>query len=422
MKAYLEKVVSDKEAQIADLHKRSDASESIEEVRSIGKQIDSLKSEVAEARAQISKLDAEARAQAFEPMKAMETVEQRASPKDEGTASMEYRSAFKEYYQNGTMSPVLKRSDDRVVSGDLGVLVPQTVMNEIITGVEKAYGQLYNRVRKTNVKGGVKYPTGSFSATFHRMTEESAGASPSYRQNPATIGYIEFSYNLGEIRIAQSLVAATVALPVFEAELAKCIVTAFLKAMDTEIMTGTAAAHQCVGILTEAAASPSRIPAGNTITFTASEVMDWTEWQSKLFAKLPIGFRGLRPEFVMSAGTYESVIKSLADDNDRPVYYETFNPVDGAETATFKGREVVFVEEDIFKTFGDIDLTGTDSPYFGMLWVPDQAYAINSNLEFYVKRYFDEEKNEYVDKALVINDGKVLDGSMIYLLKKVASS
>ena len=57
-----------------------------------------------------------------------------------------------------------------------------------------------------------------------------------------------------------------------------------------------------------------------------------------------------------------------------------------------------------------------------MLWVPDQAYAINTNLEFYVKRYFDEEKNEYVDKALVINDGKVLDGSMIYLLKKVASS
>ena len=419
MKAYLEKVVSDKEAQIADLHKRSDASESIEEVRSIGKQIDSLKSEVAEARAQISKLDAEARAQAFEPMKAMETVEQRASPKDD---AMEYRQAFKDYVQRGVMSPVLKRSDDRVVSGDLGVLIPQTVMDQIITGVQKAYGQLYARVRKTNVKGGVKYPTGSFSATFHRVTEESTGASPSYRQNPFSGSYIEFSYNLGEIRIAQSLVAATVALPVFEQELAKCIVEAYLKGMDTEIMTGTAANHQCVGILTEAAASPSRIPAGNTITFTASEVMDWTEWQSKLFAKLPIGFRGLKPEFVMSAGTYESVIKSLADDNDRPVYYETFNPVDGAETATFKGREVVFVEEDIFKTFGDIDLSGTDSPYFGMLWVPDQAYAINSNLEFYVKRYFDEEKNEYVDKALVINDGKVLDGSMIYLLKKVASS
>ena len=421
MKAYLESVVSRKEAQKAELAKRSAESEDVAELRSIGKQIDTINEEIAEARAQLAKLDAKP---AFDPMKALGTVGQKSAPAEADTGSMEYRSAFKEYVQHGTPSPLLKRSDDRVVSGDLGVLVPQTVMDQVITGVEKAYGVLYNRVRKTNVRGGVKYPTGSFSATFHRMTEESTGASPSDRQNPATIGYVEFSYNLGEIRIAQSLVAATVALPVFEQELAKCIVQTFLKAMDSEIMTGTAANHQCVGILTEAAASPSRIPAGNTVEFTATEVMDWKKWQSKLFAKIPIGMRGLKPEFVMSAGTYESVIKSLADDTDRPVYYETFNPVDGAETATFKGREVVFCEEDVFKTFGDISVSvsSTDSPYFGMLWVPDQAYAINSNLEFYVKRYFDEEKNEYVDKALVINDGKVLDGSMIYLLKKVASS
>lgn len=421
MKAYLQKVVSDKEMQISDLAKRSEASDSVEELRSIGKQIDALKAERDEARAQLAKMDAQP---AFEPMKALGSVEQKAAPAAAGPDSMEYRSAFKDYVQKGVMSPVLMRSDDRVVSGDLGVLVPQTVMDEIITGVQKAYGVLYARVRKTNVKGGVKYPTGAFSATFHRVAEESTGASPSYRQNPATVGYVEFSYNLGEVRIAQSLVAATVALPVFEQELAKCIVEAYLKGMDKEIMTGAAANHECVGILTEAAASPSRIPAGNTIEFTATEVMDWKEWQSKLFAKIPIGMRGLRPEFVMSAGTYESVIKSLADDNDRPVYYETFNPMDGAETATFKGREVVFVEEDVFKTFGDISVSAgsTDSPYFGMLWVPQEAYAINTNLEFYVKRYFDEEKNEYVDKALVINDGKVLDGSMIYLLKKVASS
>lgn len=420
MKAYLQKVISDKEMQISDLAKRSEASDSVEEVRGIGKQIDALKAEIAEARAQMAKVDAPA----FEPMKALGTVEQKSAPVEAGPDSMEYRSAFKDYVQRGVMSPVLKRSDDRVVSGDLGVLVPQTVMNEIITGVQKAYGVLYARVRKTNVKGGVKYPTGAFSATFHRVTEEGVGASPSDRQNPFSGGYVEFSYNLGEIRIAQSLVAATVALPVFESELAKCIVEAYLKGMDSEIMTGTAANGQCVGILTEAAASPSRIPAGNTIEFTEAEAMDWTEWQKKLFAKIPVGMRGLRPEFVMSAGTYEGVIKSLADDNDRPVYYETFNPVDGAETATFKGREVVFCEEDVFKTFADISVASgsTDSPYFGMLWVPQEAYAINTNLEFYVKRYFDEERNEYVDKALVINDGKVLDGSMIYLLKKVASS
>ena len=170
MKAYLQKVVSDKEAQISELSKRSEASDSVEELRSISKQIDALKAERDEARAQLAKMDAQP---AFEPMKALGTVEQKAAPAEATLDSMEYRSAFKDYFQKGVMSPVLKRSDDRVVSGDLGVLVPQTVMDQVITGVEKAYGQLYNRVRKTNVKGGVKYPTGSFSATFHRLTEES---------------------------------------------------------------------------------------------------------------------------------------------------------------------------------------------------------------------------------------------------------
>lgn len=417
MKAYLQKVVSDKEAQISDLAKRSDASDSVEELRSISKQIDALKAERDEARAQLSKMDAQP---AFEPMKALGTVEMKAQTKEE--AELEYRKAFQAYVQKGVMSDVLKRSDDRITSGDLGVMIPQTVMNEIITGVEKRYGQLYGRVRKTAIKGGVKYPIGSFSATFTRLTEESTGAAPSARQAGGAItGYVEFSYNVGEIRIATSLLASVLELPAFEAEITKTIVEAYVKAMDKEIMTGVAANGECTGILTEAAASPSRIPAGNTVTFTASEVMDWTEWQSKLFAKIPLGMRGERPEFVMSAGTYESVIKGMEDDNGRPVYYETFNPIDGTETATFKGREVVFVEEDVFKTYGDIDLSGTDSPYFGMLWVPQKAYAINSNMEFYIKRYFDEEKNEWVDKALVINDGKVLDGSMIYLLKKVAS-
>ena len=165
MKAYLESVVSRKEAQKAELAKRSAESEDVAELRSIGKQIDTINEEIAEARAQLAKLDAKP---AFDPMKALGTVGQKSAPAEADTGSMEYRSAFKEYVQHGTPSPLLKRSDDRVVSGDLGVLVPQTVMDQVITGVEKAYGVLYNRVRKTNVRGGVKYPTGSFSATFHR--------------------------------------------------------------------------------------------------------------------------------------------------------------------------------------------------------------------------------------------------------------
>ena len=419
MKEYLQKVVSDKEAQISALVERSEASTDINEVRGISKQVDTLKAEISEARAQMASVQP-----AFEPLKALGAeVEQRKAVQDD---DMEYRTAFMNYVQKGEMSPVLvKRSDDRITAGDLGVLLPQTVIQDIIKGVEGVYGQLYSRVKKTAIRGGVKYPIGSFSATFHRLVEEGSGSAPSARQAGGAItGYVEFSYNIGEVRIAQSLLASIMSVPVFEEELTKTLVQAYIKAMDTEIMTGVSASNQCEGILTEAAKVSSRIPSANIIEFNEDEVMDWTEWQSKLFSVIPLGMRGMRPEFVMTPGTYEGVIKSLADDNNRPVYYETFNPVDGAERATFKGREVVFVEEDILGTFADISVAGgsTDSPFFGMLWVPEKAYAINSNLEFSVKKYFDEEKNETVNKLLVVNDGKVLDGQYIYLLKKVAKS
>jgi hypothetical protein len=53
-----------------------------------------------------------------------------------------------------------------------------------------------------------------------------------------------------------------------------------------------------------------------------------------------------------------------------------------------------------------------------MYWVPSEAYAINSNLEFTVMDYFDQETNQWVKKAIVVNDGKVLKGNYIYLLQK----
>jgi hypothetical protein len=53
-----------------------------------------------------------------------------------------------------------------------------------------------------------------------------------------------------------------------------------------------------------------------------------------------------------------------------------------------------------------------------MYWVPEKGYAINSNMQFGYKKYFDEDTNQTVTKALVICDGKVLDGKYIFLLKK----
>lgn len=88
------------------------------------------------------------------------------------TSDMEYRNAFMRYVQTGERSDVLKqRSNESGVASDLGVLLPETIIQTVMTDLEGVYGQLYSRVRKTNIKGGVKYPIGAFNATFKRITE-----------------------------------------------------------------------------------------------------------------------------------------------------------------------------------------------------------------------------------------------------------
>lgn len=337
--------------------------------------------------------------------------------KKEMEDDMEYRSAFMEFVQKGKQSEILRqRSAEAGVAADLGILIPETIVQKVMTELSKSRGYLYNAVLHTNFRGGVKYPIGSFKATFKRITETTV----SDRQKAGSVTeFVQFGYLIGEIRLARTLLQTVLTVNAFETELAKVIVEAYLEAMDREILTGDSTNNECEGILTEAnKVSGSRIKADHIIEFTEAEMKDWKSWQTKLFAKIPLSMRKLKPEFVMTPATYEANIKTLADDNNRPVYAETYNPIDGAERATFKARTVNFVENDTFKDFDEAQ----NGEYFGMYWVGKGAYAINSNMQFGVKKYWDYEKNEEVTQALVINDGKVLDPQYIFLLKKSSLS
>lgn len=327
---------------------------------------------------------------------------------------MEYRSAFMEYFKTGEKAPVLKERENQFgKAANLGVMIPHTVMQKVITELQGVHGRLYSKVRKTNVRGGVEYPIGEFNATFKRITEDAV----SDRQESGKItGSIQFKYLIGEIRIARSFLQAILSVEAFEEELAKVIVRAYLKAMDHEILLGNESNNEMQGILTEANKVSGRIKATQIIEFTEEEMADWKTWRTKFFKKIPLAMRSLRPEFVMTAGTFESNIMTLADKNNRPLYQETFNPVNGDLDCRFAGREVTLVEEDGLKTFDD----AANGDYFGMYWVPEEAYVINSNLEFGLRKYFDEDKNQEVTKTLVVNDGKPLDTQYIYLLKKKA--
>ena len=152
----------------------------------------------------------------------------------------------------------------------------------------------------------------------------------------------------------------------------------------------------------------------NNISMAAADMNDWTAWRKKLFAVIPLSLRG-RGEFVFPASTVEGKLMTMQDGVGRPLFREatdlTFT--DSGSTGRFFGREVTLVEPDII---GDFE-TASAGDIVGLFWVPSD-YAINTQLQFGMKRYFDDETNQWVNKGLTIVDGKMLDTKSCYIIKK----
>lgn len=431
MKKYFENFIKTKKAQRDELNKSMIEAESREDRAAIGETLKALAKEIEDAEAELAKLDDDGGAGEGEgrsaqpngvPFNPVASYGQGGTPAarsavNDPLGTMEYRTAFMNYVRTGERAAVLnveKRADDQTELNDLGVLIPSTVVNEIIKGVEKVRGQLYSKVKKTNLKGGVKYPLGAFSATFNRITENGA---PTDRQNGGAIsGYVEFGYKIGEIRLAKTLLMSVMGVEVFERELSKILVEAYVEAMELEIVKGDPSKNQMVGILHNSADGLQKIASDHIISFTEEEIGDWTAWEKKLFANIPLSMEGMSPEFVMAKQTYVGNLCTMQDKNGQPAKKAGFDANDRQHK--FNEYNVNRVEKDIFKDFDSC----ADGEYFGMFWVGDKAYSINSNLNFAVTRYFDHEKNQYVEKGIVINDGKILDPKYIFLLKKTVAA
>lgn len=421
-KKILEKRLARLNAKKTKLTERAMASTDAAEVRQINDELAELNDEIAETQEEMDSIPDEPDTRSAAPAGAVQhggnplasysTQEPQRRDNEEPYSSMEYRLAFKDYVQRGTPIPadvIARAGGDKgtTVAADLGMIIPMTIMNEFIKEVSKVYGQLYAKVRKLNIKGGVKFPISKLKANFSWITETTV----SDKQKAGDIKeYIEFSYNIGEIRVAETLLAQVVTLPLFESEIVRIMVEAYVETMDKVIIAGTGSG-QPLGITVDPRVT------GNTdhiIEFTAAQFADWTAWRKNLFAKIPLSKRG-QGEFIFTAATVESNLLTMTDANNRPIFKEATQLTLGesATAGSFYGRTVTLVEPDVLADFD----TASSGDIVGIYWVPTD-YAINTNLAFGMKRYFDEATNEWINKGLTIVDGKILDTSGCYLIKK----
>ena len=416
------------------LTQRAMESQDVNEVKNINEQLADVNDEIEDVKDELAEIAEDEQRAQQPPATAtqvnggiMASFTAPAAPTQQRTnenplETMEYRQAFKNYVQRGeaipaklvndiatyrTSLPENLRAGVPITTNETGPAIPLTIMREVINTVRKRYGNLYSKVKKSSVPGGVEYPIGSLQATFKWVTESTV----SPRQKLDALGKVQFSYHVGEIRIAQTFLSSLLTIEAFEQEVIKVIAIAYLQAMDYGIINGTGNG-QMLGILND----PRVLATEQVVTMTAAQINNWTAWKKQFFAKLPLGYRD--GEFIFPVSTVDSYLETMADGNNNPIFREATGLVvnDGDATnpnGRFFGRDISLVEPDIIADFD----TASSNDVIGVYWDPKE-YDINENFGFTMRRYFDDETNEWVDKALVVVDGKILNPKTVWIIKK----
>ena len=421
-KDILKKRLARLNAKAQTITSRALASEDAKEVRSLNEELQDVNSEIAETEEELAAIEAEEaeeqRSASAIPAGAehrnaeilgsfaqrSDIVERSDDPFD----TMEYRMAFKAYVQTGKEIPAKFAQRDGTPAANtdtLGATIPTTVLNEFINEVKKVYGNLYRKVRKLNVPGAVKIPISNLQATFKWVNESTV----SPRQDGGRIDdSVVFAYNTAELRVAQTLLSSIVTIDLFEREIVRVMTIAYLQAMDLGIVNGTGDG-QMLGIVNDPRVT-------KVVEMSAADMNSWQAWRKKFFTQLPLGYRA--GEFIFPIETVDAYLETMADANGNPIFrqatgLEVNDGDDANPSGRFFGRDVSLVEPDVIVDFD----TANVGDVVGIYWQPDQ-YAINTNLAFGMRRYFDEEKNEWVNKMITIVDGKVLNPKGFVLIKK----
>lgn len=382
--------IKTKLAEHRDSFTDEDITNSTTEANEIRTQIESVQEKIKDAQER-AKIEEEKRGEKNYMENNTQNVEKRSS--------MEYRKAFMDYIQRGVKNDILEtRVDAATTTTTAATVIPTTVLDEIVK-VSKVSGNILPKVRKMNIKGGVKVPTISVIPTASWISEDT----PSDKQ-AVTTGSVTFSYYGLEVKIAQTLLSEYTSIDAFEREFALLAVEAMTNAKEIAIFNGSGSG-QPTGILKTTGVNETSLTAANFVKY---------DKLVEAVGKLPVGYRA-GAEFAMASSTWDKIV-GMVDTTGQPVARVNYGL--GETTRSLFGYPVNLVEEDRIK---GIDTATADTDYILVLGQFNK-YAINSNGNLGVYKYRDEDKNQDVTKALEFLDGKVLDAKAFLRIKLAATA
>ena len=306
-----------------------------------------------------------------------------------------YTRAFYEFATAGKEIPVELRTSQNALTGDRSAVIPTTIMSRIIEKIE-TYGELYAKVTKTNIKGGVEYPILDLNPTAKWVAENAA----SEAQKVTSTKTVSFKYHELECVISQSRLASIVTFDEFQAKFPDIIARAMAKSIDKAIMGGSGNGEP-EGIIQAN---------GTMVVMDEDEINSWEAWHKNVKAKMGKSYRN--GEFIMAQSTFDSYIDGMTDKNGQPIARTNYG-IDGAENYRFMGKNVIIVEDDVIPGFDDVSIGGCFAVFVDL-----KNYAINTNQQLQMNKWTDFDNRTEKMGAYMVLDGKMIDKNGLITVRK----
>lgn len=307
-------------------------------------------------------------------------------------SELAYRNAFMDFVLRDAPIPTELRETTN--TGDIGSVIPQTVLNRIIEKLD-ASGMILPLITNTSFKGGLTIPLSTVKPKATWVAEGSGSAN-----QKKTTGSITFNYHKLRCAVAVTLEVETMALAVFEQVLVNNIVEAMTIALEQAIISGDGIGKP-KGILAE-------IPnEGQLLDVAKIEYQTLVDVESAL----PLEYE-TNAVYVMTKKTFMKMA-SIKDENGQPIGRVNYG-IAGAIERSLLGRSVV-----LCNYLDSFDSAATGNPFAFLYNFKD--YILNTNYQMGVKKYEDNETDDLVTKAIMIADGKSVDNGSLVVLNKAAA-
>ena len=315
--------------------------------------------------------------------------------KRDNETNLEYRKKFMEAVQSFNLSNLEKRADAYTATADISIVIPENLVNDIVTEIENR-GYILSRVNKTNFAIGQKIPVGmtKITATWVGTTQNPTGEGlGSEVQKTGVTTYVQFTNHKLRCVVGLTYEASIQSLEIFERKFVESVANAMVEALETAIVSGDGM-NQPKGILRE---TPKT---GKAMTLAANEEFDYKKLL-KFVSAVPAKYRNGAVCFATQATFFEWM--GVTDLQGQPVA-RVNNGIDGAMTQTLFGMPVIFADEYLTDYVAG---GGTADNTFAFIYNFSE-YTLNTNYDLGLdSRTVWENENKEI-KSVMSADGKAV--------------